>query len=367
MHRFRRKVKQMKVTVLGAGNGGVAAAWDWGIHGHEVALWSSPEYGDNLGPIAEKGGVTCLGSEAGFGEVAYAGSDIGKALKGAELVLAVGPAYSTEAYARAVKPHLSSDQLYVVCPSSCLGAVVFKNALGLELRAESPVIGETSTLPYGVRVTGPAEITMYNKLKGGVFVAALPSTGTEQLRAALAQVYPGVESGGSILQTSLQNGNPVIHPATTLLNASRIESPADFLFYEDGVTPASGGLIQAVDDERLAIAAKLGLRVLPDPEIGVLQGYMTEATYVDGYVTAPGFRGIVAQTALDHRYLVEDVGFGLVFLSDLARQIGVPTPVMDALITLASTILKRDFVAEQARTLDSVGLGQLTVDELRRL
>ncbi|MEZ5090886.1 MAG: hypothetical protein R2719_14980 [Micropruina sp.] len=27
----------------------------------------------------------------------------------------------------------------------------------------------------------------------------------------------------------------------------------------------------------------------------MLQGYMTEATYVDGYVTAPGFRGIVAQ------------------------------------------------------------------------
>jgi len=357
----------MKVAVLGSGNGGVAAAWDWGSHGHEVSLWSSAEFADNLGPIAEKGGVTCVGSEEGFGEVAYAGTDIERALKGAELVLAIGPAYSTEPYAHAVKPHLSDDQLYVVCPSSCLGSVVFKNALGLELRTESPVIGETSTLPYGVRVTGPAEITMYNKLKGGVFVAALPGTGTEQLRSALEQVYPGIESGGSILQTSLQNGNPVIHPATTLLNASRIESPDDFLFYEDGVTPASGGLIKAVDSERLAIAAELGLRVLPDPEIGVLQGYMTEATYVDGYVTAPGFRGILAQTALDHRYLVEDVGFGLVFLSDLGRRVGVRTPVMDALITLASTILKRDFVAEQARTLNSVGLGHLTVDELRKL
>lgn len=357
----------MKVAVLGAGNGGVAAAWDWGSHGHEVSLWSSPEFGHNLGPIAEQGGVTCVGSETGFGEVAYAGHDIEKTLAGAELVLAVGPAYSTEPYALAVKPYLSHDQLYVVCPSSCLGAVVFKNALGLERHAESPVIGETSTLPYGVRITGPAEITMYNKLQGGFVVAALPGAGTERLRSALAQVYPGVESGGSILQTSLQNGNPVIHPATTLLNAARIESSGDFLFYEEGVTPASGGLIKAVDDERLAIAAKLGLRVLPDPEIGVLQGYMTEPSYVEGYVRAPGFRGIVAQAALDHRYLVEDVGFGLVFLSDLGRHVGVPTPVMDAIITLTSSILNRDFRAEQARTLGSVGLGDLSLDELRHL
>lgn len=357
----------MKVAVLGAGNGGVAAAWDWATHGHEVALWSSERYGDNLAPIAERGGVTCRGSLEGFAKVGYAGTDLEHALTDAELVLAVGPAYSTESFGQAVRPYLADDQLHVVCPSSCLGSVVFKNALGLDLMADTPVIGETSTLPYGVRVTGPAEITMYNKLTGGMYVAALPGSGTERLRAALAQVYPGMQAAGSILQTSLQNGNPVIHPATTLLNASRIESPGDFLFYEDGVTPASGGLIQAVDSERIAIGAALGLTVLPDPEIGVLQGYMTEASYVNGYVTAPGFRGILAQTSLDHRYLTEDVGFGLVFLTDLARRVGVRTPVMDALIALASSILKRDFVAEQARTLGSVGLGDLTVDELRRL
>ena len=357
----------MKVAVIGAGNGGVAAAWDWGSHGHEVALWSSEEFGAAIAPIAAKGGITCSGSIDGFGEVAYAGFDLGKALAGAELVLAVGPAYSTEPFARGIKPYLSDDQLYVVCPSSCLGSVVFKNALGLDLMAKSPIIGETSTLPYGVRLSGPAQITMFNKLTGGMFVAALPGSGTDRLVSALQQVYPGIEAGSSILQTSLQNGNPVIHPATTLLNASRIESPADFLFYEDGVTNASGTLIEAVDNERLAIAHTLGLNVRPDPVLGVEQGYMDEATYVDGYVKAPGFRGIAAQTALNHRYLTEDVGFGLVFFTDLARRIGVETPVMDALITIASTVLKRDFRAEQARTLGSVGLGDLGLEELRNL
>ena len=70
----------MKVAVIGAGNGGVAAAWDWGSHGHEVALWSSEEFGAAIEPIAAKGGITCSGSIDGFGEVAYAGFDLGKAL-----------------------------------------------------------------------------------------------------------------------------------------------------------------------------------------------------------------------------------------------------------------------------------------------
>ena len=35
-------------------------------------------------------------------------------------------------------------------------------------------VAETSTLPYAVRITGDAHITVYNRLKGGYFVAGLP-------------------------------------------------------------------------------------------------------------------------------------------------------------------------------------------------
>jgi hypothetical protein len=43
------------------------------------------------------------------------------------------------------------------------------------------------------------------------------------------------QAGHSVFQTTLQNGNPVIHPAVTLTNAALIERTAgDFRFYEDG-------------------------------------------------------------------------------------------------------------------------------------
>jgi hypothetical protein len=46
-------------------------------------------------------------------------------------------------------------------------------------------------------------------------------------------------AGHSVFQTTLQNGNPVIHPAVTLTNAALIERTAgDFRFYEAALPPA---------------------------------------------------------------------------------------------------------------------------------
>src|SRR3954469_4623510 len=136
------------------------------------------------------------------------------------------------------------------------------------------------------------------------------------------------------------------------------------MFYEDGVTEAVGRLMKAVDDERIAIARAIGVPILTEPDIGVRQGYMTEASYSTGYSTAPGFRGIKAQNQLDHRYLTEDVGYSLVFLTDLARRLDVPTPAMDAVITVASIVLARDFRAEGKRTVTTLGLDGLSADQL---
>jgi opine dehydrogenase len=94
---------------------------------------------------------------------------------------------------------------------------------------------------------------------------------------------------------------------------------------------------------------------------------MLEENYSTAYSTAPGFLGIGAQPQLDHRYLTEDVGYSLTFLSDLAARLGVPTPVIDGVITIASVVLARDFRAEAVRTLSSLGLDGMTVEELAAL
>src|SRR4051794_3314235 len=145
----------MRVAVLGAGNGGVASAFDFAQHGHEVSLFAPPGFAENADAIGRAGGITAIGDLEGFAEGRYSGTDAGEALAGAELVVLVGPAYATDALASAAAPYLADGTAVLVCPGSCAGAIAFKRAAGLDLGDERVIVGETSTLPYAVRIIEP--------------------------------------------------------------------------------------------------------------------------------------------------------------------------------------------------------------------
>jgi opine dehydrogenase len=358
----------LKVTVLGAGAGGTATAFDFASHGHVVRLFEFPQFTDNIDAIVHQGGIRADGALSGFGPVDYAGHDIDRALSGAELILVVGPAYSTEPFAKVLAGKLEEGQVVIVTPGSCGGALALKKAAGINIDDDAILLAETSTLHYAVRLVEPGKIRVFLKLKAGNLLAGLPADKTGKILKMIAGVYPGMEPAENVMQTSLQNANPIIHPAVTLSNSARIEmTGGDFLFYEEGVSDSVGRLIEALDKERIAIGEKLGLGILPDPEIGVRQGYMLEANYGSGYRAAPGFRGIAAQPQLDHRYLHEDVGYGLVFMSELGKQLGVETPSMDAVIELASVLMARDYRAEALRTPKLLGIAGQSADELRKI
>ena len=68
----------MRVAVLGAGNGGVASAFDFAQHGHEVSLYATPEFGTNVVAVDEAGGITASGDLEGFAPIRYSGHDAGR-------------------------------------------------------------------------------------------------------------------------------------------------------------------------------------------------------------------------------------------------------------------------------------------------
>jgi opine dehydrogenase len=358
----------MKISVLGSGNGGCAVAFDCAQHGHDVALWDFDQFDTQVRPIAEAGGIVADGELGGFVPMAYSGHDLERALQGAELVYLVGPAYATENFANAVKPHLAAGQTYIVCPGSCGGGLLFKKTLGLGIGDTSVTIAETSTLPYAVRIAGPGKVHINLKLKGGLYLATIPGRLVGDLLPRVQDVYPAMEAARNCMVTILQNGNPIIHPAVSLCNAARIDNTGgDFFFYEDGCSEHVGRLMEAVDDERLALAEALGVPVRRDPELGVEQGYQTIADYNQGYRTAPGFKAIKAQSSLDYRYFNEDVGYGLNFMADMGRKMGVPTPTIDAMITVISALMRKDYRRQNKRTLEDLGLADCSPELLKVL
>lgn len=346
----------MKIAILGSGNGACAAAADWSLSGHEVNMFDFEEFPKIVDAINKNGGISVEGKVNGFGKIAYCGHSIEKAISGVDMILAIGPSYSTEPFANAIKDYISPNQIYVVCPGSFGGALLTKKIFMSNENASKCIVAETSTLPYAARLTEPGSVKVFLKLKGGLFLCAIPNNQTDKVLEAFQVVYPDAKKAKNIFQTMLQNANPVIHPAISLMNAGLVErTHGDFNFYEDGVTPAVGKLIKAVDKERVKIGKELGAVVIPDGELGVMQGYMTDASYEYGYASAPGFKGIKAQDDLDCRYFNEDVGTGLVFLADLAKKLGLDVPIINSEINIVSAIMERDYRKECIRTLDTLG------------
>src|SRR6056297_955518 len=171
----------MKTTVLGAGAGGTAVAFDCANHGHDVRLFDFPQSSENISAIADRGRIVAEGDIAGSADIAYAGHDIDEALQGAELIYVVGPAYSTEPFGQAVAGKLRAGQTVIVTPGSCGGALAFKKAAGLAVDDDAIHVAETSTLHYAVRLVEPARIRVFLKLKAGNLLAALPRKHTAEI------------------------------------------------------------------------------------------------------------------------------------------------------------------------------------------
>ena len=68
---------------------------------------------------------------------------------------------------------------------------------------------------------------------------------------------------------------------------------------------------------------------------------------------------------LENRYITEDVPVGCYLMSQLGKKYNVPTPIIDSMILLASTMLKRDLAGDSKWTLDYLDIDHMTHDQLQ--
>jgi opine dehydrogenase len=100
-------------------------------------------------------------------------------------------------------------------------------------------------------------------------------------------------------------------------------------------------------------------------------GY-TNATGRDGGTAYDVFhnsepnRWIRAPATIDHRFLNEDVPYGLVAIAELGRVAGVPTPCADAVIAIASIVAARSY-RQEGLTLERMGIAGMTAAEVTAL
>ena len=128
-----------------------------------------------------------------------------------------------------------------------------------------------------------------------------------------AAVFRKIEPRPSLLHTVFPYTNAIHHPPALLLNVGRVEATGgDYHHYYDGITPAVGRLIDALDSERLAVAAALAFCPL------ALQHARIFAGGVDLEIQAPARN--VGEGGLGLLHLEELVGIAIVVADEFTRE-----------------------------------------------
>jgi opine dehydrogenase len=356
----------MKIAVLGAGNGGYAASADLSLAGFKVNLFEFPEFEENLKPIIERKGIEIVGSaRVGFAKLNKVTTSIKEAIEDVDLIMVVVPAFAHKVLAKKCAPYIH-DQPIVLNPGHTGGALEFFNELRKGGFNGEVKIGETMTLTYICRKTGPAQVKVFHVMKKLLF-GVFPSKYTDELYSLFKELYPSIVPAINVLESGLTNLAAMFHPPGMLLNSGWIEfTKGDFKFYYEGITPSVARVVEALDEERLKIMEKLGFKPISFTEWYYLQGctpIKTKSVYEALQAGGPD-QYLKAPSTLNHRYVTEDINHGLVPMASIARMLNVPTPNMDALIRIGSTINQTDYWKE-GLTVEKLGIANFSLEELK--
>lgn len=343
-----------RVAVLGAGNGGRAAAAEFSLAGHDVTLFEVPDFAAGVAGIADAGTITAVGQINGTAHVRVE-LDLQRAIEGAAAVFVVVPTNHHRRFARLLGPMLSDGMNVVLMPGS-LGSLDFVHALREQGVTADITVSEIAALPYATRISGPTRITVHGR-RSIVSVGVFPAARTGEVAAVLDALYPGIDVMPNVLAAGLSNPNPTLHCLGVLLSASRIEySHGEFYYYEEGMTPQVCEAIEAIDAERLAIGRAFGIDLLSLKDTYPAMGYGPKGdTFWSVIRGVRALHGIKGPSRIDSRYLTEDVPIGLTIYSELARQIGLEPVLMESVIHLTRALLGTDF-GDDPRTLARCGL-----------
>lgn len=344
----------MKVSIIGAGNGGIVAAADLTVRGHDVTLYHSMQALKDPHQDIMQNKLKYKGEEIFFHKFTQ---DPREAIEGAEVIMTCLPTNILPQMFEELVPYLSNGQMIFINGASAMNSVVLTNLLNEKRSGVSVLIGESMSLTYAARYdyeNNDADIILRSKHN---LFSAYPSSNTELMLEKLLGLYDTLVPAGNVIETALNNGNPESHPAPSILNTGYIDNHGDeFYLYRDGVTNHTVKAIESIDKERQEICAGLNFEVLDKSARSERSTYFErDKSLKDQYNESIVLKDLLGPTALNNRYIIEDVGYGLVLWKSIGEALNIKTPTIDSIIHLASIMLEYNFMQE-GLTLEKLGI-----------
>ncbi|MGI9486615.1 MAG: hypothetical protein ACR2RF_12190 [Geminicoccaceae bacterium] len=359
-----------RITVLGGGADAQMLAALALAESFEVTLFSA--YGAEIDAL-RAAGVIALRDAGPLGAYQIDRDDapsirttmeLDRAVADAEVIFLTGPIHKQRTYAMVLADHVRDGQVLVLAPGRTFGALEVAWLLRVGGAKAAVTIVEAGGLPFWCVAEG-ARLSLSSA--GPVYAASLPSSSSNLLQG-LGSILPNLRPAISLLHASFADGSGVVEVPALLLGGPLIGDGrpavpmggvplAENESFRNLIGEKHRAVIENLAAERADVARHFGVRDLPDVEawLGIHAGTPK----------GDGSRPIPSRT--EAASLLRDAIIGsLVPLSSAAQVTGQPTPVTDAMITLASSVLDAD-IGSAGRRLDNIGIDAGNIDDARRI
>ncbi len=352
-------MSKLRFGIIGAGNGGQTMAAILASKGYSAKLMDIKE--EVVNGINARGKITLDGKIELEAMPELVTTDPVEAIKDTDFILVVATADAHEAIAKAIAKHVTANQMILLVPGMFGGTLAFKSALKTYGCPYDVEVAETADLPYGCRTREIGHI-FHSGLKSHVKLAAVPASNTQKFIDLLQPIFPNLYPAKDIWEFAMGN-NCILHCVPMIMNVNKMDLGESFDYYMEGITPSIAKIAEMVDADRVAVARAFGL---PDEtcEQWVATTYNVDAKGLWNVVQhTESYKGIKSPASLAHRFCAEDTFGSLAPIASIAKELGIPTPGMDAVLFLIGAATGIDYTKE-GRTAEKMGLKGKTVEEM---
>lgn len=269
-------------------------------------------------------------------------SDIAQAVEGAELLLVMTVAAGHAPVAKRLRGLLEKKQIILIFNGNW-GAYEFYKELESEAAQKHVQIAETGAQLFLADYV--EERCHIKSIKKEISLATVFPREASCVCSALKNIFPQFKPEKNVLSTSINSSNPVMHTPIALFNITRMENAEEYSFYADAATRLTLGAVEKIDAERCAVASAVGIQ--PVSCVDIINSFWPEKyeTLYDAVKKNNAYLTGKGPKTVHHRYLQEDIPFGMVPIAKLGRMYGVATPCIDAMLACYRWLMDVDYEA----------------------
>jgi opine dehydrogenase len=321
-----------------------------------VLLYAHPSHRRHAEDLERAGCVEASGSIEGRFPIVVT-SDLEKAVRFSKIIVVTVPSYGHDT----ILEELGQFDLGQHILLSITGNF-FAFAARKLLNAQA--ILETSTSPYASRVQDGRVLVM--GIKNVLPIASLPTNPGPDLREEIGRIFGmPLDWRNNVLEIGLSCITGVIHPTPALMNTGWIETTrGNFFFYREGMSQSVVRVINAIDNERMAIMRAFGLE--PQSVTAIMNRYYGRDfdDFLDFARKTPEHNVTkMAPTHMKERFISQDIPFVLVPWYELGLKVGIRASTIRSQIDLASIVNGTNYL-DSGRNLRRLGLGAASPSEI---